>query len=75
MQRSNDELMTLTATCEFFGGDRPIHYSTLNRGIAAGRYPKPIRIGPNSARWLRSECQEVVKALVARRDGAGSEAE
>jgi predicted DNA-binding transcriptional regulator AlpA len=63
-----NEMMTLAATCAFFGGDRPIHYSTLYRGIAAGRYPKPIHIGPNSVRWLRSECVEAKRKMMEARD-------
>jgi predicted DNA-binding transcriptional regulator AlpA len=66
---SEDEMMKRDATCAFFGG---IHYSTLYRGIAAGRYPKPIHIGPNSVRWLKSECQKAVHAMIqARDDDAG----
>jgi predicted DNA-binding transcriptional regulator AlpA len=68
MQRA-DEMMTLAATCAFFGGDRPIHFSTLYRGVAAGRYPKPVRIGPNTSRWLRSECQAALNCLISERDG------
>jgi hypothetical protein len=64
-----DEMMTRSATCAFFGGDRPIHYSTLYRGIAEGRYPKPVRVSPNSSRCLRSECQAARDKLVAERDG------
>jgi predicted DNA-binding transcriptional regulator AlpA len=64
----DDEMLTQQAACTFFGGDRPIHYSTLYRGIAAGRYPKPIRIGPNISRWLKSECRVARQALIAARD-------
>jgi predicted DNA-binding transcriptional regulator AlpA len=67
--QGDEELMTQTATCAFFGGDRPIHYSALYRGIAAGRYPKPIRVGPNTSRWLRSECRAALNGLVAERNG------
>ena len=67
MQMAN-ELMTLAATCAFFGGDRPIHYSTLYRGIAAGRYPRPVAVGPNTKRWQRVECEAALRALAARRD-------
>ena len=66
--QGNDEMMTQAATCAFFGGDKPIHSSTLYRGIAAGRYPRPVRIGPNTARWLKSECQKAVQALIEARD-------
>jgi predicted DNA-binding transcriptional regulator AlpA len=39
--------------------------------MAAGRYPKPIHVGPNSTRWLRSECEAALKAMIAARDDAG----
>jgi predicted DNA-binding transcriptional regulator AlpA len=71
--QSDEELMTQAATCAFFGGDRPIHYSTLYRGIATGRYPKPIRVGPNTSRWLRSECRAALKDLISKRDGAAEQ--
>jgi len=66
---SDDQLMSLGAVLEFFGGDRPIHFSTLYRGIANGRYPKPIPIGPNTKRWLRSECREARQRMIDARDG------
>ncbi len=65
-----EEMMTVTATCAFFGGDRPIHPSTLYRGIAAGRYPKGIPVGPNTVRWSRSECLAARQQLSANRDSA-----
>ena len=67
MQRDN-EMMTQAATCAFFGGDRPIHYSTLYRGVAAGRYPKPVHVGPNTSRWVRSECEAARQKLIDGRD-------
>jgi predicted DNA-binding transcriptional regulator AlpA len=67
-RRDDDEMMTMGAVLEFFGGDTPIHYSTLYRGIEAGRYPKGVRIGPNTVRWLRSECRAARQKLIAARD-------
>jgi predicted DNA-binding transcriptional regulator AlpA len=64
----SEELLDRDATCAFFGGSRPIHFATLYRGIGAGRYPKPIRVGPNTARWLRSECESALRKLIAERD-------
>ena len=62
-------MMSLSETCAFFGGsERPIHYSTLYRGIAAGRYPEGVRVGPNSVRWLRSECREARQKLIEARN-------
>ena len=70
-----DEMMTLGATCAFFGGDKPLNPSTLYRGIKAKRYPAPVRVGPNSSRWLRSECHTAREKLIAARDGDTAPAE
>lgn len=64
---TGDEMMTLRATCAFFGGDKPLNPSTLYRGIKALRYPPPVRVGPNLSRWLRSECRAAREALIAAR--------
>ena len=53
-------------TCEFFGG---IDASTLYRGIKAGRYPKPVKVGPNSSRWIRIECEAALEILKGARHG------
>jgi len=68
--RPDDEMMSLAAVLAFFGGDRPIHYSTLYRGIKDNRYPKGVPVGPNSVRWLRSECRAARQKLIdASREG------
>jgi predicted DNA-binding transcriptional regulator AlpA len=53
--------------CRLFGGSRPINPSTLYRGIRQGRYPKPVRVGPNSSRWLRAECEAVLRKMTEAR--------
>lgn len=58
------ELLDRKATCEFFGG---LHSATLYRGIAAKRYPTPIKVGPNTSRWLRSECEAALATMIAGR--------
>jgi predicted DNA-binding transcriptional regulator AlpA len=63
----NAELLTLRDVCALFGGSRPIDPSTLYRGIRAGRYPAPIKVGPGSSRWLRVEVEGAIAAMVARR--------
>ena len=59
-----DELLDLKAVCRYFGGLDP---STIYRGIAAKRYPAPIKVGPNASRWLRSECEAALQAMIAGR--------
>jgi predicted DNA-binding transcriptional regulator AlpA len=64
------ELLERAEVCRFFGGPtKPIDASTLYRGIRANRYPKPIKIGSGSSRWLRSECEAALQRLVEARHG------
>jgi predicted DNA-binding transcriptional regulator AlpA len=56
--RGGDVLLNVTETCRFFGGnEKPIARNTLYRGVAEGRFPRPIKIGPKTTRWRRSECE------------------
>jgi predicted DNA-binding transcriptional regulator AlpA len=68
MPTNSEEFLDRGAVCGFFGGNRPINPATLYRGIAAGRFPKPIRVAPNTSRWLKSECEAAREALIAARD-------
>jgi predicted DNA-binding transcriptional regulator AlpA len=61
------EMLDRDATCAFFGGSRPIDASTLYRGIREGRYPKPVKVGPGSSRWLREECEAALQSMIGRR--------
>jgi prophage regulatory protein len=58
-----DDLLNVNSVCRFFGGDRPIDKSTLWRGIRQGRYPKPIRIGPQVRRWFRQDCEAALRLM------------
>jgi predicted DNA-binding transcriptional regulator AlpA len=59
-----DELLDLKEVCVFFGGLDP---STIYRGVSAKRYPAPIKVGPGSSRWLKSECIAALSAMIAGR--------
>jgi predicted DNA-binding transcriptional regulator AlpA len=61
------ELLDRRAACAFFGGTKPIDVATLYRGIRRGRYPKPVKVGPGSSRWLRAECEAALQAMVEGR--------
>ena len=60
---------TCTRPAVFIGGSRPINPATLWRGVKAGRYSRPIKIGPQSVRWRRSELQGDIERMIAERDG------
>lgn len=60
------ELLDVKATAAFFGGTRPLNTATLYRGIAIGRYPRPVKVG-GSSRWLRSECETALGKMLEQR--------
>lgn len=61
--QSPDDLLDIKQVCEFFGY---LHPSTIYRGIRKGWYPPPIKVGPNTSRWLRSECWTYFNKMVGR---------
>jgi predicted DNA-binding transcriptional regulator AlpA len=63
------QLLDRREVCRYFGGSKPIDASTLYRGIREGRYPRPVKVGPGSSRWLRSECEASLQVMV---DGRAS---
>lgn len=44
--------------------------STIDREVAAGRFPAPIRLTPRAKGWLESEIDAWLEARVADRDKA-----
>lgn len=60
------DLLDRREVCRFFGGNRPLDPATLYRGIRQGRYPAPVKVG-GSSRWLRSELEAALKAMVEGR--------
>jgi predicted DNA-binding transcriptional regulator AlpA len=60
----DDELLDLKEVCHYFGRLDP---STIYRGIKRGDYPAPLHVGRNASRWLRSECESALQAMIARR--------
>jgi predicted DNA-binding transcriptional regulator AlpA len=62
------ELINRKEACQLFGGlAKPIDASTLYRGIRQGRYPRPIKVGPGSSRWVRQECLAALQAMAEGR--------
>jgi len=58
------ELLRKREVCLLFGGIDP---ATLYRGIRKGRYPRPVHVGPGSSRWLKSEIEGCLQAMVEAR--------
>ncbi len=66
----DEEHLDQYEACRFIGGSKPINPATLWRGVKAGRFPKPIKIGPQSVRWRRSELKAAIDRMIAERDSA-----
>ncbi|MEI9409345.1 hypothetical protein [Mesorhizobium salmacidum] len=65
----DDDLADEACACSIIGGkNSPIHRSTLWRGISAGRYPKPLKVGPNTNRWRRVELVACLEKAAAERE-------
>ena len=64
-----DDKLDMRAVCRLIGGSKPLHPSTLYRGIAANRYPKPVKVGPGSSRWLKSEIEACLQQMKEARHG------
>jgi hypothetical protein len=63
----DEEFWDAQKVCEYFGGTKPIHLSTLYRG-AGSIYPKPINVSVNIVRWSPGECREARRAMMAARN-------
>jgi predicted DNA-binding transcriptional regulator AlpA len=61
---TNPDLLTAEQACELLGGITP---AGLYKGIKEKRFPKPLKIGPQTARWLRSECNDVLNRRAQER--------
>jgi predicted DNA-binding transcriptional regulator AlpA len=61
MSDNNLELLTADGSCAFLGGDKPINKSTLYRGVKAGKFPPPVKLGDATSRWVKAELAEAVR--------------
>ena len=65
-QNTDVELIDINGVAQLLGG---MNYATIYRGIAAGVYPKPIKIG-HLSRWVKSEWISVIQSRIAERDAS-----
>ena len=68
-----DDLVTEKEACAIIGGRHtPLHRSSLWRGIRSGRYPPPLKVGPNGKtnRWIFGELAAVRDAAMAEREAS-----
>jgi len=64
MQQS---LLDIQAACEFLGGTKPVHPSTVWRWIKARRISPPKNVGPNIVRFELEVLKADVEAGCATR--------
>ncbi|WP_211251648.1 helix-turn-helix transcriptional regulator [Andreprevotia chitinilytica] len=60
-----DYLLRLPYVCKRVALSR----SSIYAAVAAGTFPKPVRLGGNSVAWLESEVAAWIAARIAERDG------
>lgn len=48
-------------------GPLPIGRSTWWRGVKSGRFPKPIKLGPNTTVWKADDIQSLIDAFSCER--------
>ena len=60
------KLLKLEAVTEKVGTGR----DTIYRLARAGKFPKPIKVGPFASRWSEVEVDQYVRDRAALRDGA-----
>jgi hypothetical protein len=63
------ELWERETVLKFFGGDKPLHVSTLYRGVHSGRYPPPVYVSDNIVRWVGHECHAARQRMLSARAG------
>ena len=61
------ELWERATVLKFFGGNKPLHQSTLYRGMKNDLYPRPIFVAGNAVRWVRSECEAARQRMLDKR--------
>jgi len=50
----------------------PFSKTSIYRKIKSGEFPAPIKLGPNTSAWLKSEVQAWKKAKIAQRESVAA---
>jgi prophage regulatory protein len=70
IMKAGETALRLPATLLRVGKSKTAWYGE----IAAGRAPRPIKVGPRSSAWLSSELDAYLEARANERDAANSTA-
>lgn len=71
----DDDLVGSNDACRVLGGERyPISRATLDRGVAAGRFPSPMKIGATN-RWRVGWLRECLRDAETKRARAPNQVE
>ncbi len=60
----SDDLISIDDACTMLGG---ISKATMWRGVKAGPFPKPIKLGKFIARWSRAELAAYIEKIKSAR--------
>jgi predicted DNA-binding transcriptional regulator AlpA len=60
---AEEQHMAIDEVCTYAGGKaKPLHRNTIRDWIRTRGFPEPIKLGPNTARWKRSEIDAWIEA-------------
>ena len=59
LERPADRLLTIAEVACRVG----VSASTINRRIAAGKFPAPVHLGTRTSRWIEAEINAWIRAL------------
>jgi prophage regulatory protein len=62
---TQNRFLRIKSVLEMVGGSRAYVY----REMQAGRFPRPVKMGPKFSAWVESEVAAWVEAQIAKRDG------
>lgn len=52
-------------------GPIPVSKSTFWAGVKTGRFPKPVKLGPNTTAWRASDIADLIERLSSQNEEAG----
>jgi hypothetical protein len=61
--QDDDELIDIKEVCREFGGTKPVHPSSVYRGIQRGEIDEPFHPTPGISRWARNRIREQARGL------------
>ena len=64
MSEPGEEMLSIGEVCRFLGGnERPLDQSTVYRWVRQKKIPPPVRMGPLTLRWRKTELLKAIDTM------------